>query len=100
MVWSSYTFAIIRRETWKLDERHDFSLTAKKQDIAVAAIVVYKNQNFDGCGIVFPSDLIQGSKVLDILRSNPTWERLVEYYQFLKSNESDIMATMKTIRKI
>lgn len=57
---------------------------ARSQDIAVAGIVVFRNQKHTGFAISFPSEGLQGSRVLGILRSNPVGEELVEYYRFLK----------------
>ena len=66
----------------------------------MAGIVVFRNQKHEGSAIGFPSEALRGSNVLATLRSNPVGEKLNEYYLFLKGNESDIMASMKTIRQL
>lgn len=100
MIGTSYTFHLIKREDGKFDIRKKFSITPRSQDIAVAGIVVFRNQKHEGYAISFPSNALQGSNVLSTLRSNPVGEKLNEYYRFLKSNESDIMSAIKNIREL
>lgn len=101
IIGSKYTFSIVTQiKGQDTPSRVEYTLTAKNGDIAIATISVFRSQKHPNSGIVFSKRDNLGVHMHDLITGQSTPERARKYLTFLKANESDIMATMKTIRKI